>query len=88
MFQVILPLSDSWLVTKDFGNENIEASVDDQGKPFVISFEVKSVLDWHGLWQRHLFFILLVYKPFSKYFSFDLYILRCKWYCKHPPLFR
>ncbi|KAH9636208.1 hypothetical protein HF086_007160 [Spodoptera exigua] len=39
--KVILPLGEAWLITDFQGNETLEPSVDEQGKPFVISYEVE-----------------------------------------------
>ncbi|PZC77205.1 hypothetical protein B5X24_HaOG203612 [Helicoverpa armigera] len=38
---VILPLGEAWLISDSEGNATIEPSIDEQGKPFVISYEVE-----------------------------------------------
>ncbi|KAJ8726013.1 hypothetical protein PYW07_000711 [Mythimna separata] len=38
---VILPLGEAWLISDSQGNKTLEPSIDEQGKPFVISYEVE-----------------------------------------------
>ncbi|KOB72038.1 Wing blister, isoform G [Operophtera brumata] len=50
---IILPLGEAWLVTDALGNETVEASLDGQGNPFIISFEVEG---WeHYYWLSSSF---------------------------------
>ncbi|CAG9784737.1 unnamed protein product [Diatraea saccharalis] len=38
---IILPMGEAWKVTDSMGNETVEPSIDDQGNPFLISYEVE-----------------------------------------------
>ncbi|XP_052756765.1 laminin subunit alpha-1 [Galleria mellonella] len=38
---VVLPLGDAWLVSDVEGNQTLQASIDEQGKPYLISYEVE-----------------------------------------------
>ncbi|KAL0848794.1 hypothetical protein ABMA28_013219 [Loxostege sticticalis] len=38
----ILPMGEAWLVSDILGNETVEPSIDDRGKPFLISYEVRT----------------------------------------------
>ncbi|CAH2065785.1 unnamed protein product, partial [Iphiclides podalirius] len=46
---MVLPLGDAWLISDWQGEETYEPSVDDQGKPFLISYEVEGWENYYWL---------------------------------------
>ncbi|XP_028025278.1 laminin subunit alpha-2 [Bombyx mandarina] len=46
---IVLPLGEAWMISDSIANETLEPSLDEQGKPFVISYEVEGWENFYWL---------------------------------------
>jgi hypothetical protein len=52
-------MAEGWIVTDMMGNETMEPSVDDQGKPYLISYEVLALFNTLHWVDKYQFKVIL-----------------------------